>query len=197
VTGPSPGRVRVRVRRGLGPGARPTDRVELLSWLACVLLAVAVVPLALAVASVVSADARAQAAQQAAERQQVAAVLLEDAEVQSGGSSSLRATARVAWTAPDGTGREDTVPVPAGTEAGRTVPVWTGPGGESVGRPLEDSDVVVVTVTSGVLTLLLGLAAAAVAHAGVCALLDRVRDRAWSREWTEVEPLWAARFRLR
>ncbi|NEM06260.1 Rv1733c family protein [Geodermatophilus normandii] len=196
-TDPTRDRLRARVRRGLAPGARPTDRLELLSWLACVLLAVAVVPLALATASVVAADAGAQASREAAERRQVPAVLLEDAEVLPGGSASLRATARAAWTAPDGTGHEDTVPVPAGTDAGETVRVWIGVDGDPAGRPLERNDVVVVTVTVGVLTLWLGLATAALLHAAACALLDRARDRAWTREWAESERLWATRFRLR
>ncbi|GAB3309824.1 hypothetical protein GCM10027451_19950 [Geodermatophilus aquaeductus] len=170
--------------------------MELLSWLTCVLLAVAVVPLALAVASVVAADGRAQAAREAAERQEVPAVVLADAEVLSG-TSSLRATAPVGWTATDGAGHGDTVPVPVGTDAGDTVPVWIGADGEYAGRPLEHGDVVVVTVTAGVLTLLLGLATVALAHTAVCALLERGRQRAWTREWAEVEPLWAARYRLR
>ena len=114
-----------------------------------------------------------------------------------GGASSLRATAPARWTAPDGTDHEDVVPVPPETTAGGTVLVWTGPDGSSSARPLEHNDVVVVTVTAGTLTLLLGLASAAAAHAAVCALVDRARGRAWTREWAEVEPLRAARFRLR
>ncbi|WP_369254960.1 Rv1733c family protein [Geodermatophilus amargosae] len=176
--------------------ARCTDRLELASWLACVLLAVAVVPLALAVASVVASDAGAEAARQAAERQQVPAVLVEDAEIGSG-TSSQHARAVASWTSPDGTGHEDTVPVPAGAGAGEAVLVWIGPDGSPAGPPLGRGDVVVVTVTAGALTLLLGLSTAAAVHAGVCTLLDRARDRAWTREWAAVEPLWAARFRLR
>ncbi|MGY1731629.1 hypothetical protein ACI798_08905 [Geodermatophilus sp. SYSU D01045] len=192
-----PGYLRALVRRGLGPGARTTDRVELVSWLASVLLAVAVVPVALAVASVVASDTGALAERQAAQLRQVPAVLLADAEVLPGSPTSLRATAPARWRAPDGATREDTVPVVPGTPAGATVPVWTGPDGGRSAPPIEGTDVAVVSVTSGVLTLLLGLATAAVTHAGVCAWAGRARDRAWAREWAEVEPLWAHRFRLR
>ena len=192
-----PGRLRVRLRRGLARDARPSDRVELASWLAGVLLAVVAVPLALAVASVVGADAGAAAARQAAERQQVPAVVLEDAEVLPTGTTSVRATAPARWNAPGGTLHEDTVPVPPGTTAGDGVQVWIGPDGHQAGRPLQHGTVVLVTVTAGSTTLVLGLATAAAVHAGVCALLDRARQRAWAREWAEVEPLWANRFRLR
>lgn len=192
----APGPLRARVRRGLGPGARTSDHVELLSWLCCVLLAVLVVPTALAVASVVAADAGAQAARQAAERQQVPGVLLEDAAVLSSAATSPLATARTAWTAPDGTPHEGTVPVPVGAREGETVRIWIGPDGERADRPLERGGVVVVTLTAGSLTLLLGLALAAVTHAGVCTLLDRARQRSWTREWEEVGPRWAARYRL-
>ncbi|PWW24087.1 hypothetical protein JD79_03265 [Geodermatophilus normandii] len=171
--------------------------MELFSWVVCVLLAVAAVPAAVAVGSVVAADAGTLASHQAAERRQVPAVVLEDAEVVGGGTSSLRATAPARWTGPDGSDHEDVVPVPPGTPAGGTVLVWTAPDGSPSARPLEHRDVVVVTVTAGTLTLLLGLATAAAGHAAVCALVDRARDRTWEREWDEVEPLWAARFRLR
>ncbi|MGY1833082.1 hypothetical protein ACI8AA_21925 [Geodermatophilus sp. SYSU D01180] len=193
---PTSGYLRALVRRGLAPGARATDRVELVSWLASVLLAVAVVPVALAVGSVVASDTGALAERQAAQRQQVPAVVLADAEVLPGSPTSLRATAPARWEAPGGGTREDTVPVAPGTPAGATVPVWTGPDGGRAGPPIEVSDVAVVSVTSGVLTLLLGLATAAVGHAGVCAWTGRARDRAWEREWAEVGPLWADRFRL-
>ena len=183
-------------RRRTVPG-RTTDRVERLSRLVWVLLALAAVPLALTVGSVVANDAGTLASQQTAERLQVPADVLEDAEVVAGGTSSLRATAPVRWTAPDGTDHDDTVPVRPGTRAGETVQVWIGPDGEASSRPLERTDVVVVTVTAGTLTLLLGLSTAAAGHAAVCALVGRARDRAWEREWAEVEPLWAARFRLR
>ncbi|WP_336033142.1 Rv1733c family protein [Geodermatophilus sp. FMUSA9-8] len=195
-TAPRPGRVRDRVRIGFAPGARTGDRVELLSWVGSVLLAVSVLPLALAVASVVATDVGARAAQQAADQQQVPAVLLEDAEVLAG-TSTLRATAPVSWTSPDGVGHEDTVPVPVGRHAGDSVPVWIDPAGEHTSPPMDRGDVVVVTVTAGFLTLLVGLAAVVVVHASVCALLERGRQRAWTQEWAEVGPLWTARYRPR
>lgn len=191
------GPLRTRLRLGLGRGARAADRVQLASLLACLLLAVGVVPVALAVASVVGADAGARAAREAAERVEVPAVVLADAAPPPVSATGGRSTAPARWTAADGGLREGTVPVPPGTVAGERVPVWTGPGGLPADAPLASGSVVTVTVVAGTLTLLLGLAAAAAVHAGVCALLDRARDRAWARGWAEVEPEWAARFRLR
>jgi hypothetical protein len=53
------------------------------------------------------------------------------------------------------------------------------------------------SVVSGAVTVLVAVAGTAGLRAGVCTPLDRSRARRWAREWDEVEPVWAARFRLR
>ncbi len=191
-----PGRVRARVRRGTARDARPDDRLELASLLLCTLLAVLALPVALTVATTVATDASAQARQQQVERSQVPAVLLEDATSVTG-ASTVQAVAPASWTAPDGSDREGTVTVPIGTSAGETVRIWTDADGRRTGEPLTPGAVGLTAVISGAVTVLVAVAASAGLHAGVCALLDRLRARRWAREWDEVEPVWAARFRLR
>ncbi len=191
-----PGRVRARVRRATARDARPGDRLELASLLLCTLLAVLAVPVALAVATTVATDASAQARQQQAERSQVPAVLLEDPTTVTG-SSTVQATAPAVWTAPDGSDREGTVTVPVGTSAGETVRIWTDADGRRTGAPLTPGAVRLTSVVAGAVAVTVAVAGTAGLHAGVCALLDRSRARCWAREWDEVEPLWAARFRLR
>jgi hypothetical protein len=191
-----PDLIRARIRRGTARGARPDDRLELASLLLSALLVLLAVPVALAVATTVATDTAAQARQQQAERSRVPAVLLEDATTITG-SSTVQAAAPVVWTAPDGSDREGTVTVPVGTSAGETVRIWTDAEGRRTGEPLTPGAVRLAAVVSGVVTVLVAVAGSAGLHAGVCALLDRSRAHRWAREWDEVEPLWAARFRLR
>ncbi len=192
----APGPVRARVRRGTARGARPDDRLELASLLLCALLAVLAVPVALAVATTVAVDTSAQARQQQAERSRVPAVLLEDATTLTG-PSTVQAVAPAVWTTPDGSDREATVIVPVGTAAGETVLIWTDADGRRTGEPLTPGAGRLAAVVTGAVIVLVAVAGSAGLNAGVCALLDRSRARRWTREWNEVEPLWATRFRLR
>ncbi|MGY1695337.1 hypothetical protein ACI780_10515 [Geodermatophilus sp. SYSU D00814] len=187
------GAVRDRLRRGAGPAARPDDRLELLCLVLCTLLAVLAVPVGLAVATTVGADAAAEARSQREQRSEVPAVLLEDGRALTG----TEAVALASWTEPDGSSREDEVRAPAGARAGDTVRIWVDADGRRTGAPLSAAGVRVTAGVAGTVTALLIGAAAVTLHAAVGALLDRARARRWEREWAEVEPVWAARFRLR
>ncbi|SNS10886.1 hypothetical protein SAMN04488107_1408 [Geodermatophilus saharensis] len=187
------GAVRARLRRGTGPAARPDDRVELLCLVLCTLLAVLAVPVGLAVGTAVGTDASAEARSQRELRSEVPAVLLEDGRALTG----TEAVALASWTAPDGSSGEDEVRVPAGTRAGDTVRIWLDADGRRTGAPLSETGVRVTAAVAGTVTALLLAASAVTLHAAVRALLDRARSRRWAREWAEVEPVWAARFRLR
>ncbi len=126
----------------------------------------------------------------------MAAVLLEGATTVTG-SSTVPATAPAVGTAPDGSDREGTVTVPVGASAGETVRIWTDADGRRTGTPLTPGTVGLTSVVSGAVTVLVAVAGTAGLRAGVCTPLDRSRARRWAREWDEVEPVWAARFRLR
>ncbi|MGY1669780.1 Rv1733c family protein [Geodermatophilus sp. SYSU D00710] len=189
----TPGPVVARLRRGTGRAARPDDRLELVSLLLCALLAVLAVPVGLTVATTVGTDVAAEVRQQQEERHRVPAVLLADAQPVPG----VGAGAPAAWTGPDGSDREGEVPVPAGTRAGETVSIWVEPDGRRTRPPLSPAGARVTTAVAGTVTAVLVAAAAVTLHVAVRALLDRFRLRRWAREWTEVEPVWASRFRLR
>ncbi len=173
--------------------ARPGDRLELLSLVLCALLTVLAVPVGLAVAATVATDAAAEARSQQEQRREVPAVLLQDSRPVTG----MTAVALASWTAPGGGSRAGEVSAPTGTRAGDTVRIWIDADGRRTGEPLSPTGVRVTAAVAGTVTALLLAASAAALHAAVRVVLDRSRARRWEREWAEVEPVWAARFRLR
>ena len=118
------------------PLRRAADRAETIV-LALLLVAFLVgAPLA-ALASGAWAHTMAQRAElaQAATRRQVTAVVLTTAATPMVGSWDQDSVAQARWTAPDGTVVTGEMPVPAGTEAGASIPVWTTRDGQLTRTP--------------------------------------------------------------
>jgi hypothetical protein len=183
-----------RLSLGAGPLKRGSDRVELVSRLACVLALVLALPVALTVGSVVHADVAQQAGEEMATRHQQTAVLLDDASGHGGpGTDGLTVAAPGTWRAPDGTAHEGLVRAPHDALAGDQVTIWVDEGGALTGRPRETVDVVTAGLLAGLGTILGVAALAGSVHVGVCRALARHRARQWEREWRLVEPQWAGR----
>jgi hypothetical protein len=191
-----PGPGRARVRRGSARDTRPDDRLELASLLPCALLAVLAVPVALAVAtigghwSLGAGPAAAGGAQPGGRRPARGCHHGHRLLDRPGDRPGCRDRTR--RQRPEGT-----VTVPVGASAGETVRIWTDADGRRTGTPLTPGTVGLTSVVSGAVTVLVAVAGTAGLRAGVCTPLDRSRARRWAREWDEVEPVWAARFRLR
>jgi hypothetical protein len=180
---------------GRGPLKRGSDRLEFAARLVLVLVVLVSVPVALAVGTVVHEHLRATAEQQAAELTRVTAVALEGAEpVQEGRSSGwFRTSAR--WTAPDGTEVEAVVTTLRDTSAGDPLTVWTTGDGRPTATPPTSREVLRYTVVLVLVGWSWSLVAAGTGYVGLCRILDRHRDRRWTREWAAIEPTWSRRVR--
>jgi hypothetical protein len=178
---------------GRGPLKRGSDRLEFAARLVLVLVVLVSVPVALAVGTVVHEHLRATAEQQAAELTRVTAVALEGAEpVQEGRSSGwFRTSAR--WTAPDGTEVEAVVTTLRDTSAGDPLTVWTTGDGRPTATPPTSREVLRYTVVLVLVGWSWSLVAAGTGYLGLCRILDRHRDRRWTREWAAIEPTWSRR----
>jgi hypothetical protein len=181
-----------RLALGAGPLKRSSDRLQFLArvLLACCLLMG--LPTALAVASATHFEASAEAAAQAAERNQVDATLTEDAPDVSGSSgiAAPEPRADAVWTGPSGLQRAGRVPVPVGAEAGAVVPIWIDRDGEHTTGPLSDRDVAVRSAARGLLTYLSIASVAGGLFVAFRKALDRSRMRRWEADWAVVEPVW-------
>jgi hypothetical protein len=186
-----------RFTLGSGSLKRCTDRVQMVARLVLVLaVTLAPVPAAVAVGTT-TIRLEARAAQQAAERQLVAAVLLADAErltdsAADHGDAVAIVPVRARWTSED-LPREGIVFAAPGTPAGSTVHVWRGPDGGHVAPPLDRRDIVRMATVRGALVLLgvpLGIWAL---YAALVVALDAHRVRRWGQEWAAVEPRWGTR----
>lgn len=98
--------------------------------------------------------------------------------------------AKARWKAPDGSAKEGLVQVTAGDLAGTRVPIWVDRGGALQATPA-NHDPVAQAVTIGIAVALCLAAALTGLHRIARAVLDRRRDRAWTREWLEVGPRWS------
>jgi hypothetical protein len=178
---------------GRGPLKRGSDRLEFAARLVLVLVVLVSVPVALAVGTVVHEHLRATAEQQAAELTRVTAIALEGAEpVQEGRSSGwFRTSAR--WTAPDGTEVEAVVTTLRDTSAGDPLTVWTTGDGRPTATPPTSREVLRYTVVLVLVGWSWSLVAAGTGYLGLCRILDRHRDRRWTREWAAIEPTWSRR----
>jgi hypothetical protein len=180
----------VRLVRLMLPGGNPVgrgvDRLEGVSLIVAVLLAMLLVPVMLMAGSLTYATAVATAERQERTRHQVVATLVEDApKVSEGGAGPARVLAR--WGTPAGprTGR---VLTEDGRAAGERVRTWLNEAGEPVAAPAGLGEAafaggfVAITGRLTAVSLLAGI------HSGVKRLLDRRRYRAWTQEWALVEP---------
>jgi hypothetical protein len=186
---------------GSGPLKRGSDRLQVAGRVVVVLALLVAPPLAVAATTVTTARLEALAAEEAAERTHVDAVLLEDApEVAQaagagyGGEERVAVPARAVWPVPGGTERQGAVLVRPGTAAGTTVPVWVHRDDGHVTRaPMERSRVDSSAMTIGALFFLGIPLVTWTVYALLCAALDAHRERRWAQGWAAVEPDWATR----
>jgi hypothetical protein len=183
-----------RLTLGHGPLLRWSDRVELLSRLAALVVGLLSLPIALTLATVAGTDLSAVAREEAASRQQETALLL--ATVPSAAtvrSEYVMVRTEAVWSAPDGSTVHGEVLAPPGSSAGTTVPIWVDVAGRPADRPLDRADVVSHALLVGVFSFLSLSLAATGGHLLVCHLLWRHRSRRWAEGWAAVEPVWAGR----
>lgn len=190
-----------RVVRQAFPGrnqlATAGDRLEGALLAVAVVVALLALPVAGAVGSEFYAAQLAQSASERQARQQVAAVLLEDAPPVSGmvdpdgpvESAPVRAT----WRGPDGVQRQGHVRAAHGRKAGGTAPIWVDRGGDQTGPPLTAEGAVVKAVALAVLLWAGVSAAMAVLYLAVRSAHKRMRTRRWAAEWERIASDWTAR----
>ncbi len=197
----TPARWAAALRRRLSLDANPlrrrSDRAE--SWIRLLLVVTFLVasPLAALGLGRLTGDVSARAARaQAASEHRVTAVVLTGVSRAAGDSlygpaELVRVRAR--WTAPDGRPRTGHVLAPAGSQAGRRLPVWVNDTGRPVYPPIGAGEitsrvVAVVALTPALLGILLLLVLAVTRQ-----VLDRRRLAGWAAEWSTVEPQWTKR----
>jgi hypothetical protein len=191
-TGPLARGIR-RFTLGSGPLKRGSDTVEYLSRLLVLLLVLASVPVALTAGTVLRSDLAALARQQAGERTQVAAVATADALARDDVPPRARVPVPARWTSPGGTPVEGDVPAHPSVRAGDTLTVWTTADGRRADEPMTPSEVWHSTLVLVAVGWVGGLGSVVLLHASLCRLLERRRDRRWTREWARVEPTWSRR----
>lgn len=196
---PAPRALWRRFGLGSGPLKRTSDRVEVASRLALVLLLLLAVPAAELAGAARYSAVQSTVREQAGSRSAVTATLLADAPgthspgIGSTVPSGVRATA--AWEGPDGVSHTGTVTAAPGSRAGTPVTVWVDRAGRPTPAPIDEGEAVAQGTVTGV-AVLAGVALAGVCgHAAVLWLLARRRLRRWGDDWAAVEPLWASRFR--
>jgi hypothetical protein len=179
-------------RLGSGPLRRGSDRVQALGRWLTALLVVAAIPIGVVVGLTVAGHLRAEATQQAADRHQLHARLLEDAstrqELTHGAPKTV--AVRVAWTTPSGAVHEGEGTAPALAERGSSVRIWVDRAGDLASPPLGRAGVFWQALLIGGLSWLGVMGLAGLGYLLLCRLLDRHRLRRWSAEWAEVEPVW-------
>ncbi|MEV0634725.1 hypothetical protein AB0I77_07080 [Streptomyces sp. NPDC050619] len=149
------------------------------------------------VGALIAGQATAAAVERAAEQQrahgrEVSAVLVEDAKdrVSERVPTDYRVSAKVRWTAPDGTTHTDKARVPAKTRAGSTVTVWTDRNDNITTKPLSAAETRLHAISGGVLAAM-GAGGATLGAAWVVRLqLDRRRMAQWAEEWERIDTRW-------
>ena len=143
------------------------------------------------------AHARAHTVQlvQEASRYQVTAVLLKPTPASQPGGGVAARDPRVParWIAPDGRPTTGEIPVPTGTTAGMTTPIWVTRDGELTSQPLQDSQVASQTLLVAILSVVALALSLAVAGALARRALDKRRLAAWDAEWRAAGPHWTTR----
>lgn len=178
------------------PLRRPSDRAETAVLALLVIAFLAAAPFA-ALAAGGWAHARAhqaQLAQQASWHQVPARVLTVSSGVQGGGGyAMLGVQARARWTAPDGAVVTGQIPVPAGTTAGTTVPLWITGDGQPAAPPLQDAQVADSGYFAGTVSVLALAVILAITGLAARRVLDRHRIAAWDAQWRTTGPRWTTR----
>ncbi|MGW2559403.1 Rv1733c family protein [Streptomyces sp. NPDC001514] len=140
---------------------------------------------------------RATAAEQAASRERVRAVLLQDAPPPIPSAEGIvnveKYQVAVRWTARDGGTEVGVAPVSAGSKRGERTDVWLDAQGRVAASPKGDADVWLETFAAGS-----GAAACtALVVAGLRMAVRRAADRhrmaEWERDWSRTEPEWSRR----
>ena len=183
----------VRGRKPDGnPLRRATDRLETAVLAVLVITFLAAAPFVAQACGAAAREAahQEQLAQEASLRQVPALVIKNASSAQATVSTLSTPKAQVRWTAPDGHARTGETPVPTGTRAGATVPVWVTNSGQLASPPLLDSQVAGtadLAATGGV--ALLGFV---IVNVGLATrrVLNKRRMAAWEAEWRAVEPHW-------
>lgn len=182
-----------RFTLGSGPLKRGSDTVEYVSRLLVLLVVLLSVPVALTVGTVVRSDLAAMAQEQAEERTRVTAVVTADPAARADTSPRARVPVPARWTSPGGTPVEGDVPVHPATRAGDTLTLWTTADGHRADEPMTPAEVRRSTLVLVGVGWAGGLGAVVLLHVALCRLLERQRDRRWTREWARVEPTWSRR----
>ncbi|WP_158894825.1 Rv1733c family protein [Amycolatopsis anabasis] len=184
-----------RVFPGRNPMVRPWDRIEAALLVCTALGAVLAFPIAASLGSDAYARQVAIANEQRATRHPATAVLLADAPVVStrldGTPAHGDALVPARWPV-GGEQREGMIVVERGAVAGAQVPIWLNDRGDPVEAPLNTTDAsafgvgLAVAVWLGTVTTLVALYWLGVA------ILDKIRDGAWEREWRRVGSEWTS-----
>jgi hypothetical protein len=196
------GRAR-RLARKLGletnPLRRRTDKIA--TWLMAQFLVVVLIGAPLFAIAAFTWAARANAAEQRAERswREVPAVLLRSAPVPDSFAGGVFGYSWVParWTAPNGHVRSGDIPVEVGLTVGRKVRLWVDAAGTPTDVPLTHRAVVARAATAAAVAtaaLLIALSSLALIARW---LLDRRRLADWELAWAIVGPQWTKRFRSR
>lgn len=172
---------------------RTVDRLERGVLALAIGLALIAVPVAVLMGAAVQRAGDATVQSENAAAYPTTATLLRDAPATTTGSMLGTETALGEWHTPGGVVRTGPVPVPPGTTAGATVPVWLNGTGHPVDPPLTADQAywrgvitVIVLLLAAFILLALG---ARLAHW----LLDRRRLAEWEADWRAVEPRWRHR----
>ena len=182
--------------RGLWPDRNPlrrtVDRVEavIVGGLFVAFLAGAPLTAVVAWHTAYSMASRVARTQQAAWHQVPAVPLT---TVPESGYGQYEATVRARWTAPDGTRRTGTIPVPQGGIAGSVVRVWVDAAGRLTGPPLQFSQVrLQAALAAGLAPVVVGFVLGCVGQL-VHGVLGRRRLAAWDADWRATRPQWNRR----
>ncbi|WP_051939765.1 Rv1733c family protein [Phaeacidiphilus oryzae] len=193
-------RLRAHARRAAGrdpnPLIRRADRVRSGLVLIGVLTVVALLALCWLPGLLVRDFENAETAQQAPHRHRISAVAVADS-APSDAPQPFSGTAgyetELGWTYPAGTPHRLLVETSDAQRAGTRTQLWVDDSGRPVPPPRTQSDITVDALWTSGSTLLaeamLGVAAVTVGRA----VLHRRAQRAWEREWAQVEPRWTGR----
>jgi hypothetical protein len=131
-------------------------------------------------------------ARQRAERRPVEAVLAADlpSAAAGAGRAAERISAKVRWTAPDGSSRTGLTLVDAGQQAGAEVTVWLDARGVLSTEPPNTTEAALEAAVLGTAAALATTGVVVGAGALTRRRLDRRRIDGWGREWDLVGPQW-------